>query len=525
MSDVYNQSVNDLTFYTYRQVRAFHILEISASVLSVVTGLVAIMLWIRMDPSRRVIFRLQLLLTLIISDFFKALFILCFSCIRLGSFHQIAKMALDTHRFCDGWGYLREVATIYADLTILALTFHNSIMILKPQFSKIHPKTPFNFKKLMKRCWLYFLWKIEFKQIFHKNEDDIVYVNEGGVYPIRWFIVFFAVIIAFTFPALIFVHDGHYQYNFSCSAPQIPVWKGLLSSWIIRYINLVTIAIVYSTIIIYLIIYFKKIEKTKKTLYNDSNNDNNNNVSNVTNTLQKELMTLTSENNSKRRQAIMRELKTFAIYPIGYWVIWLTPTISQIHNYVDNDDPEPFVLLVFVAFMVPLSCTVDCIIFFVREKPWNCTTSAITKRANLNNMMDQDQFKPSYYTSVENTSPPHGHPHPTASLQHRHTRASIPNQLGFIQDPEIVDFNDNLDPQDKFRENSMASSNLSSNFKTLVGSKRPSVVAPNLSSVQDMDGDYSVHDSSTTNAGSSRDDDDEEEEENSVDMIDFLRGH
>lgn len=41
-----------------------------------------------------------------------------------------------------------------------------------------------------------------------------------------------------------------------------------------------------------------------------------------------------------------------------------------------------------------------------------------------------------------------------------------------------------------------------------------------------MDGDYSVHDSSTTNAGSSHDDDEEVEvEENSVDMIDFLRGY
>lgn len=269
MSDLYTPENNDLTFYSYNQVRAFHILEVTASVLSVVMGPIAMTLWMRMDPSRRVIFRLQLLLTLIICDFFKALFILCFSCIRLVSFNAIVTMELVRHPFCDGWGYLRETATICADLTIMTLTFHNAFMILKPQFSKIHPKYPMNFKKMVKRFGMYFLWKIEFKEIFIKDPNDVVYVNEGGVYPLRGYIAITIFVIGFLFPGLIFVHNGHYQYNFSCSAPQTPVWKRLLAGWIIRYINLISIVLVYSCIIIYLIVHFRRIEKTKRKLYHE----------------------------------------------------------------------------------------------------------------------------------------------------------------------------------------------------------------------------------------------------------------
>lgn len=642
MSGLFNPHVNDLTYYSYTQVRSFYILEVVASVTSVIVGSIAIILWMRMDPSRRVIFRLELLLSLIIADFFKALFILCFGCIELDNLKKILHIKDMHSQFCDGWGFLKETATICADMIVLTLTIHNSLMIFKPHWSKIYKKWPTNFKKILKRCLLYFQWKINFLEIFNfKDPNDLVYTNEGGVYPLRWYIATLIIALASLFSGLVFVNNGHYQYNFSCSTPQQPIWKRLVAGWIIRYINLITIASVYTYIIIYLNVHFRNIEKTKRNLYHhhpqqhqyatDNNNNNNSNnqndqlvpnishqhstdVTNVTNTLQKELMNLT------------RELKSFAIYPIAYWIIWLTPTVSQIYNYVDDAAPEPFPLMVFVAFMVPLSCTFDSIIFFVREQPWNCTSRALLRRKANNNAMnpfgpesdshgtthdirtsiippdiidvdtnDDEEimksfntghFKSSFFSDTENnrkqgstsfkqsfkpTNKSHpSHPSHQSHQSHRshHSYSSskagihqidanigtfardekgLPIQLGFLNDPEIISPMSKEGDEDiyKSRDSSFASSTLS-NIKTLVGSKRASVL-PNLSSVKDIDQETSVldngtihdsghnngsspHDSSTTNVTAAEinhgigDEGDDDNSAEDIDMVDFLKG-
>lgn len=538
MSNLAARDVTDLTYYTYNQVRAYLILEVAASVSSVVVGSIALFLWFKMDPSRRVLFRLELLLALIISDFFKAFFILCVGCIRLNSFNRDVHMDSYASQFCDGWGYLKQSVTVCTDLIIIMLTIHNALMIFFPQLSRLHERVPVNFTKIFKKFGLCLKGKMEFKDIFKKNPDEVIIVNEGGIYPLRWYVVFVVFIISFLFSGLIFVNGGHYQYNFSCSAPQHPVWKRLLAGWIIRYINLITIVCVYSFIIIYLNVHFRDIERSKKKLYHldTSTQDYSqpeplNDVANVTNTLQKELMNITAANNAKKRNAITREMKSFAAYPIGYWIIWITPTISQIYNYIDSEKREPVALLVFVAFMVPFSCTVNSIIFFVRERPWNATSQALAER----NMSSPTRFRPSFYRGGPDDGDDLEKTENTAAdpIELHRNNIEYPHQLGFTPDPELgynhIDYGAQND-ESKLRQDSFASSNM----RTLVeSSKRPSI-HPRLSSVPDNEvslasgGGLSSNQRSgnTSNgSGSSGSNTTAAEDDSGVDMIDFLRGN
>lgn len=535
MSNLAARDVTDLTYYTYNQVRAYLILEVAASVSSVVVGSIALFFWFKMDPSRRVIFRLELLLALIISDFFKAFFVLCVGCIRLNSLTRDVHMGTYGLEFCDGWGYLKQSSTVCTDLIIIMLTIHNALMIFFPQLSKLHERIPMNFTKMTKKFISFCKGNLKFKQIFKTNPNDVIIVNEGGIYPLRWLVVIVVFIISFLFSGLVFVNGGHYQYNFSCSAPQQPVWKRLLAGWVIRYINLITIVCVYSFIIIYLNVHFGDIERSKKKLYDINTSQDYsqpeplNDVTNVTNTLQKELMNMSAENNAKKRNAITREVKSFAAYPIGYWIIWITPTISQIYNYIDDDKREPVALLVFVAFMVPFSCTVNSIIFFVRERPWNATSKALASR----NISSPPRFRTSFYGGGGGGAPDDDKTDQTAAdalvFQSNNAGELYPHQLGFVPDPELGYYNDDQKNKDvlneeNFRQDSFASSNM----KTLVGSsKRPSII-PRLPSIVDNEfnmtsaGDLSNEaGSGSGGTGSTVADDDDDD---GVDMIDFLRG-
>ncbi|CCH44776.1 G protein-coupled receptor GPR1 [Wickerhamomyces ciferrii] len=506
---------SDLNWYTFHQVTAFYILELTASAISVIVGTLALILWFRMDPSRRVIFRLELLLVLILSDYFKAIFILCFAANNLFNLNQLSindhhiiagslQVYNDQIKYCDGWGYLKSMATICSDLTIMMLTIHNALMIFKPNLSKIYTKTPMNFTKTLVKFWRYLVKKdITFKQIFKTHPKDQITVNEGGIYPLRCIVVIVIFLISTIVSSLIFVNGGHYEYNFACSAPLRPVWKGLIAGWIIRYVNLISIVLVYTIIIIYLKLNLMGIEKGKKLLLQPTTSDplqQNNHVQRTN--LQKELMDITQETNAKRRSSVEKELKSFAIYPIGYCLLWITPAISEIYGYVFT--ATPVVLLSFVAFMTPLNCTVDTIIFIVREKPWNATSS---KFKNFNK--------------------------------------SVPNYNNFNQGRPFDEEQGHVEVHDDnphYRKDSWASSTIS-NFKHLITLKRPS----ETKTIQELKDDEEQKQRHETNLSSNSDetavnpvphgqaqgplgigtsgiDASVNDESDGIDMIDFLNG-
>lgn len=82
----------------------------------------------------------------------------------------------------------------------------------------------------------------------------------------------------------------------------------------------------------------------------------------------------------KRHKAIQRQLRYMFIYPMVYLLIWLAPFINHCYFYTRQHDP-PFVLNCFAVACVSLQCTVDCLIFSIREKPWrNGTDGHSTSR-------------------------------------------------------------------------------------------------------------------------------------------------
>ncbi|MCJ1441501.1 MAG: hypothetical protein MMC23_001990 [Stictis urceolatum] len=72
-----------------------------------------------------------------------------------------------------------------------------------------------------------------------------------------------------------------------------------------------------------------------------------------------------------RHKAIQRQLRFVFVYPLVYLAMWIIPFVQHCLNYSDNYSLHPnFPLSCLTTVVLALQCTVDCIVFSIREKPW-----------------------------------------------------------------------------------------------------------------------------------------------------------
>ena len=77
----------------------------------------------------------------------------------------------------------------------------------------------------------------------------------------------------------------------------------------------------------------------------------------------------------KRYKAIRRQLRYMFVYPMIYLLMWLMPFVNHCYFYTKAHHP-PFSLNTVSLVSLLLQCTVDCLIFSVKEKPWRYAAKA-----------------------------------------------------------------------------------------------------------------------------------------------------
>lgn len=80
----------------------------------------------------------------------------------------------------------------------------------------------------------------------------------------------------------------------------------------------------------------------------------------------------------KRHKAIRRQLRYMFVYPMIYLLMWLMPFVNHCYLYTKAHHP-PFSLNTVSLVSLLLQCTVDCLIFSVKEKPWRYAAKAEAK--------------------------------------------------------------------------------------------------------------------------------------------------
>ena len=71
----------------------------------------------------------------------------------------------------------------------------------------------------------------------------------------------------------------------------------------------------------------------------------------------------------KRHKAIQRQLRYMFIYPLAYLLMWTPPFVNHCYYYTVEYNP-PFQLNCVAIICVTLQCAIDCLIFNIRETPW-----------------------------------------------------------------------------------------------------------------------------------------------------------
>ena len=77
----------------------------------------------------------------------------------------------------------------------------------------------------------------------------------------------------------------------------------------------------------------------------------------------------------KRYKAIRRQLRYMFVYPMIYLLMWLVPFVNHCYFYTKEHHP-PFSLNTVSLVFLLLQCTVDCLVFSLKEKPWRYAAKA-----------------------------------------------------------------------------------------------------------------------------------------------------
>ncbi|CCF58814.1 hypothetical protein KAFR_0F02170 [Kazachstania africana CBS 2517] len=100
----------------------------------------------------------------------------------------------------------------------------------------------------------------------------------------------------------------------------------------------------------------------------------------------------------ERRRQIQKNLRAIFIYPCSYIAIWLFPILADISQSHHEIIHGPIVWLSYLdTFIRPLSCMIHCIVFILRERPWNLAWSAVERdrlieKYILKGKIDEDEM-------------------------------------------------------------------------------------------------------------------------------------
>lgn len=371
----------DLNRYTTRQALITRTLSIVSSSISIVSGVIAIYFFLCIDHRRRV-FRHQLTFCLILYDFLKAVLLLMYPVrviAKSSSYYDLP--------FCRVVGFFTAFSIERGDIVILSFAIHIALLIYLPQQS-------------VKRGEHY----------------------DGGLYKYRYFLYVISIILPALLASLAFIRsEGYAPLTNWCYIPSRPIWYRLVLSWGPRYFIIVVIFIIYCCIYTHVRRLYKRINDKEKSsqlntywsywtrllsslkflkLSDSKNKDNNANDNRdmgesdqfasckarpLTFDLSSEIELNVAENLNKevkkeresRQTEVERQIRTIFIYPVSYVISWIATLIVHAMDFQYGLTREPvFWLNGIAAFMQPFNCTVDTVVFMIREKPWTLRMSA-----------------------------------------------------------------------------------------------------------------------------------------------------
>ncbi len=188
---------------------AILVVGLTTATMSLVAALVAFQWFAFMKRS----FRHHLIFLLILSDMFKAFWYFIFPIVVF-----TRGPVQSSSKFCQASGFLLALGTEASDYAILMITIHAALYVFRPP------------KKL----------------------------GEGGLYPYRWWMYAFWVILPVLAASLGFTSpEGYVTAGTFCNLPKRPFWYRLALSYIPRYLIFITIFALYAAISLYVHVKFR----------------------------------------------------------------------------------------------------------------------------------------------------------------------------------------------------------------------------------------------------------------------------
>ena len=185
------------------------VVGLTTATMSLAAALVAFQWFAFMKRS----FRHHLIFLLILSDMFKAFWYFIFPIVVFtrGTVQSSSK-------FCQASGFLLALGTEASDYAILMIAIHAALYVFRPP-------------------------------------DRL---GEGGLYPYRWWMYTFWVILPILAASLGFTSpNGYVTAGTFCNLPKRPFWYRLALSYIPRYLIFITIFVLYAAISIYVHVKFR----------------------------------------------------------------------------------------------------------------------------------------------------------------------------------------------------------------------------------------------------------------------------
>ncbi|CUM54563.1 unnamed protein product [Debaryomyces tyrocola] len=383
----------DIDRYTPGEAHTTRICAIVSSSISIFAGIIGIYFFLAIDYKKRV-FRHQLIFFLILYDCIKALFLLLYPA------RVVAKASVYYDlKFCKVVGFFTALSIEGSDIAILSFAIHIALLVFKPN-------------QTVKRGMSY----------------------EGGLFRYRYYVYAISILLPILLASLAFINGvGYAPLTNWCYMPTSPLWYRLVLSWIPRYLIIITIFVIYGCVYRHVTKQYSNVRNTMirpdesehdntstwKRFYkalgfvlflnvftsdslkkdgkndtsinkeeqpsnfvNDSSYDNQSReerLNNDHNLIPGNLNEDALQQFRRRQKQVERQMKTIFIYPVSYVLLWTFPLIVQAVNFkYTNSNNKPIVWLSSLsAFMKAFNCTVDTVVFLIREKPWKIITSKV----------------------------------------------------------------------------------------------------------------------------------------------------